>query len=626
MVPGTYSSLHLQENWIRRNRDGADTPIPPPRRYLRQHFGPESQNNLLTNLESHPIWPQSNQIGGSSAARVDDTATCFITTTTTQISSVRSPFSSLPVSLAELPTNPPPPFNLFHRLSSTSLPYHYPPLRQLQLDSSSHRAQLYSRLLTSSLISQHLYIRFVAATNSQLSLRCATRYNTPTRFRLLSTATPTRSSRASTSAGHRSLVGQPHPFDGTLGLPTTAEPSCAAAVGPCSGGILRLSTSICREKQERLLLQLRFGRRQASPGFLNSNQRKIVFDVGTTVVERRAAARRSRGYGSTSLERGIGLLKTACLGLPIDILGTPRTPRSGAESRRYISMSRERDVYLGLSRRQANPALDDSSIEFRGDWSSISSLPLRPPPPQAAQRLEYIDRRPARGTNACCRQANPALQALTAASLPSLTSTLSPFTSAAQRRVVFQHPCRTAARVLTLYIDVPRAGRMFAALIFHYIFRRPASGTQDVDYTTNRRPPTDDYYTDRLFASGPSDRHRIHDVSPSGERRLFRTSITRHIVVRRANFVDIILGISDIEYTTYRRPASDALVSIEQRFQITQPQTLQLKASSIYRRSKLPSGKRLHASPKIDFSPTLDNQTPNKLFLKMARARAERYK
>ncbi|KAK7064975.1 hypothetical protein R3P38DRAFT_3340092 [Favolaschia claudopus] len=232
------------------------------------------------------------------------------------------------------------------------------------------------------------------------------------------------------------------------------------------------------------------------------------------------------------------------------------------------------DCQLGLSRWQANPTLGGSSVEFMNNSKLSALLPLPSPPRRvaaftidtiydpgtasaagrltppstiqasssravrvrlhrrrrlcrrraAAQRLEYIDRRPASGTYAYCRQANRALQALTAAPLPSPTSTLSPFSSAAQRRA-------NAA------LDASSIG----------FTNRLNLRSSDVDYTTFRPPLIDGHYMNLLPASGPYCKRRLHDVftsahrrllyvSSSGERAVSITLITQHIVVRRATF------------------------------------------------------------------------------------------
>ncbi|KAK7008010.1 hypothetical protein R3P38DRAFT_3211667 [Favolaschia claudopus] len=78
-------------------------------------------------------------------------------------------------------------------------------------------------------------------------------------------------------------------------------------------------------------------------------------------------------------------LKAACLvSLTIDILGIPRAPRSGAQSSRHIPTSRERDAHWGLSRRQANPTLGSSSIEFMN--TKLSAL-LPSPSPSPPRRV-----------------------------------------------------------------------------------------------------------------------------------------------------------------------------------------------------------------------------------------------
>ncbi|KAK7040534.1 hypothetical protein R3P38DRAFT_3349002 [Favolaschia claudopus] len=651
---------------------------------------------------------RTRSIGGSSAARVDETA-CG----------------------PPPPLQPPSPALLDVSLSS--------PLRQLQLSSSSQQAQLYRTFLTNSSFSR-LNLRFLKISTSASSRPPTLNHrsgvpldNTP--LALTRSPAPPQDVNARVNARRASCLVNPQPPANEMSHRVHWSSHRAAAV--CFD---YLHQRLVKKKNVCFFnLNLAAGR-QATPS-RTQNQRRITslryyrLLPSSSAAQRRVVLRvrinvRQAGHGPGA-KPPAGSLHVLRFKSPALASIVPpshdSTPRSGGS---FDTISRRPTSGTHAWARAAGRLTPPSTIQASSSGVtgvSFVRCRCRRRRREAAQRLEYIDRGPASGTYSWLTPP------------PSSNRGTFAFTHldahAVHKRRAWSSNIHAALppTVLTLYNDVPRAGRKLgdffstgsgrrqanpaldassivfttrlrsalsssssprrvAALTLDYMFRHPpsdisaltiqkddrppmitvwivarrASYVPNVDYTTNRRPPTNHYYMNRLPARG-------------------QTLITRRIVVRRATLATGILGDTNIEYTTYRRPASDLWSGIFRATRTSMTRRINVRrATSWYQEeidvlstwwnsglknlniltrtpnsreltrqgasptptspnpqvplftspkrawSKLPRpkvpGKRLHASPKIDFSPTLDNQTPNNLFLNMARARAERYK
>ncbi|KAK7064971.1 hypothetical protein R3P38DRAFT_3340089 [Favolaschia claudopus] len=365
-------------------------------RYLRQRL-------FVTNRETCSQI-RTRSIGGTSAARVDETATCFITTTThanllrsPPISLSLPPLLSSPLPELASPRSPPPPFDF---LPSSTLLQSARVQRYLELSFNSN-APNHARKVWEPVIPSHFYPYVDKSSQlvptAQSPVTCCP--PSPLDLSILLPPLPVRQLHAfqviKFVSGRRqaasrlvksnfNLVSSFLPF---TSVAQRRERRAAARTAPtlsdrCTVG-RRLDGIYQRPASgtQPCLLSTGSGRRQANPTPPSSMRRTFVLpSMVSSSRERRVAA-----HTLDALYRRPAS-GTQCMGLsPPSTIQASSSETIGVRIHRHhhlcrrrraaASTSRERDADLGPSCRQANAALDASSIGFTNELNGICSRP-----------------------------------------------------------------------------------------------------------------------------------------------------------------------------------------------------------------------------------------------------------